>query len=71
MEELIILVSEILNLDKKDISLDTERENTPSWDSLNHIRLIAEAEERLNIRIPFESVPNIRKIGDFLDYIKE
>jgi len=71
MEKLIELVSEILNLDKESISLETSREKTLAWDSLNHIRLVAEVEEQLNIKIPFEKVPDIKKIGDFLDYVKE
>ena len=71
MEKLIELVSEILNLDKESISLETSREKTLAWDSLNHIRLVAEVEEQLNVKIPFEKVPDIKKIGDFLDYVKE
>ena len=61
MEKLIELVSEILNLDKESISLETSREKTLAWDSLNHIRLVAEVEEQLNIKIPFEKVPDIKK----------
>jgi len=45
MEKLIELVAEVLNLDKESISLETSRENTSAWDSLNHIRLVAEVEE--------------------------
>jgi len=60
-----------LNLDKESISLETSRENTSAWDSLNHIRLVAEVEERFNIKIPFEKVPYIKKVGDFLEYIRE
>jgi len=31
----------------------------------------AEVEERFNIKIPFEKVPYIKKVGDFLEYIRE
>ncbi|HOM01305.1 MAG TPA: acyl carrier protein [Acetivibrio sp.] len=71
MEKLIELVSEILNVDKESINLETSRDKTSAWDSLNHIRLVAEVEEQLNIKIPFEKVPDIKKVGDFLDYVKE
>ncbi|AUG56838.1 MAG TPA: acyl carrier protein [Acetivibrio sp.] len=71
MEKLIELMADVLNLDKESISLETTRENIPAWDSLNHIRLVAEVEEQLNIKIPFEKVPDIKKVGDFLNYIKE
>jgi len=54
MEKLIELVAEVLNLDKESISLETSRENTSAWDSLNHIRLVAEVEERFNIKIPLK-----------------
>ena len=65
MEKLIELMADVLNLDKESISLETTRENIPAWDSLNHIRLVAEVEEQLNIKIPFEKVPDIKKLVIF------
>jgi len=47
MEKLIELVAEVLNLDKESISLETSRENTSAWDSLNHIRLVPRSKNGL------------------------
>jgi acyl carrier protein len=69
MEKLLDIVAEVLNVDRSKIALDTLRDEMPSWDSFNHIRLIAEAEEQLNIKIPFEKIPEIKKISDILDFI--
>lgn len=61
MEKLLDIASEVLNVDRTKIAIDTLKDDVPSWDSLNHIRLIAEVEEQLNIKIPFEKIPQIKK----------
>ncbi|OQA16770.1 MAG: Acyl carrier protein [bacterium ADurb.Bin363] len=70
MEKLIEIVAEILNVDKANISPETSRDDIPAWDSFNHIRLIAEAEDQLDAKIPFEKISEIRKVSDFLNYVK-
>ena len=70
MEKLLDIASEVLNVDRTKIAIDTLKDDVPSWDSLNHIRLIAEVEEQLNIKIPFEKIPQIKKIGDILEFIR-
>lgn len=69
MEKLLDIAAEILNIDRSEISIDTSKYDVSSWDSFNHIRLIAEVEEQLNIKIPFEKIHQITKIGDILDFI--
>ncbi|AEV70518.1 acyl carrier protein [Acetivibrio clariflavus] len=71
MEKLLDIVAEVLNVDKSQISLNTSRDEIAAWDSLNHVRLIAELEEQLNITIPFEAVSGIKKVSDILEFVKD
>ena len=52
-EKLLEIVSIVLGIDKNNINLNTNREDIEEWDSLNHIRLVAEVEEYFGISIPF------------------
>ena len=38
----------------------------PEWDSVNHLRLVMEAESRFGVTYPLERIPAIRTIDDFL-----
>ncbi len=38
----------------------------PQWDSVNHLRLVMEAEERFQVSFPLERIPSLRTIDDFI-----
>jgi len=70
MDNLINVASYVFEVDSSSLSLDTERKNLEKWDSLAHLSLVAEIEERFQVRIPFEDIAGIKKLRDFLRYIK-
>lgn len=39
----------------------------PEWDSVNHLRLVMEAEERFGASYPLERIPALHTLDDFLD----
>lgn len=71
MEKLLEIFSMVLRVPKNKLSLEISKAELKSWDSLAHLQLISEIEEKFNISIPFEDIPNLKKIGDFAKYIKE
>lgn len=40
-------------------------ESIPEWDSVNHLRLVMEAEERFGTAYPLEKIPDLKTIDDF------
>lgn len=38
----------------------------PEWDSVNHLRLVMEAEPRFGVSYPLERIPALKTIDDFL-----
>jgi acyl carrier protein len=69
-EKIIAAVADILGLDAALIQPDTDRETLSVWDSLAHLQIISEVEDRLGVKIPFEAVAQIRCVRDFEKYIR-
>ena len=67
-EKLLEIVKRVLKVEN--VSLDTHRDETMEWDSLAHIRIVAEVEEEFKISIPIDEIVNIETVRDFLKYIK-
>jgi acyl carrier protein len=52
----------------KDVGLDVQRKDEPTWDSLNHFKLVIAFESEFNVRIPvarIERIQTLREFGDF------
>ena len=59
-------------LDEPNLKLTREltANDVENWDSLNHILLIIQCEEVLNIKFKAEELSDLINFGDFLDLIK-
>lgn len=71
MNKFLNFVASILDVNVKNLALDTEYESIEEWDSLMHLRLVAEIEEKYGIEIPIDEVPDIKTLADFYNYLKE
>jgi|CZCB01.1.fsa_nt_gi acyl carrier protein len=72
MEDKILeIASKVLGLSKDSLTIESNRDDIYEWDSLAHLNLIAEMEERLNVTIPFEEIEDIYSLKDFLKYLDE
>lgn len=58
-ERLKTLIAEILDLPVDDISADMNRQLTPEWDSLNHLRLITACESEFDIVLTMDEIAAI------------
>jgi len=67
-EEILEIAKRVLETDKVD--LFANRENIDEWDSLAHLQIISEVEDKFDISIPFEEVSDIKSLSDFLKYIE-
>jgi len=52
-----------------DVGLDVPRENEPSWDSLNHLKLIIAFEAEFGVRIPVARIESIRTLSEFAEFV--
>lgn len=69
MEEFLKFVAEIMEVNVKELSAETEYQSISQWDSLMHLRLVAEIEEKYEIEIPIEQVPDIKTLYNFYEYV--
>ena len=58
-------VAGILNVPVGELSLETAYQSIPQWDSVMHLRLVMEFEQRYGIEIPIEQVPELKTLRDF------
>lgn len=63
-------VSRILQMPAESLSLDLAAEDTPEWDSISHLFLIAEMEKIFQIEISPVEVMNINKLSDLLAVVE-
>ena len=70
MQSFLEFIAGILEVDVKEISFETAFNSIPQWDSLMHLRLVAEIEEKYNVEIPIDEVPEIKTLADFYRYIE-
>lgn len=56
------VIAGFFNKELKEIKLGSSTNNIEEWDSLEHIKLILEIEERFNVKFPLEVIPNMTSI---------
>ncbi len=57
-------VSEIFSVEKDSLKLETAPGDFPEWDSLGHLNLLTELEERFNITFDMDETMSIQSIAD-------
>lgn len=67
MEQIIALVEEILKVPEGTITKDTLIEDVEQWDSLAHVMIIGELEEKLGIVIDLEEAIEITSMQELLE----
>lgn len=70
-ERFLEFVANVLDVPAGEISLGTEYESIPQWDSVMHLRLVMELASEYGADIPIEKVPEIKTLGAFYDFIKD
>ncbi|MCP4138108.1 MAG: acyl carrier protein [bacterium] len=70
MERLIKLAAETLDIDEKELTLESAAEELEEWDSVAHINMVSEVEEEFGVTIPIDDITKITKVKDFLKYIE-
>ena len=65
-ESFFLLAAEIFEVERAAISEETRYGDVSGWDSVNHLRLVMEAERRFGVSYPLEKIPSMRTLSDFL-----
>ena len=66
-EKIISLIEEALNLPAGSITVDTMITDVEEWDSLAHVMIIGELEEKLGISISLDEAIEVMGVRDLLE----
>lgn len=66
-EKIIALIEEQLKVPAGTIHIDTRIEDVEEWDSLAHVTIIGELEERLGVVVPLEDAIEIYSVRELLE----
>lgn len=66
-EKILELIEEVLKVPSGTITVDTKAEDVEEWDSLAHVMLIGELEDRLGISIPLDEAVEITSVKEILE----
>ncbi|ROR31541.1 acyl carrier protein [Mobilisporobacter senegalensis] len=70
-EQIFEIIARILEMDIKAVNEKLSIESTEKWDSLAHLMIIGEIEEKLKVNIPLETVLELSTVQDLLDAIQK
>ena len=65
-EEFFALAARVFGAEMAQIGGATSYGSIPGWDSVNHLRLVMEAERAFGVRYPLERIPSLTTLDDFL-----
>lgn len=65
-EAFLAFAAGVLDVSRESLSGSTAYESIPEWDSVNHLRLVMEAEKRFGVSYPLERIPEMRTLDDFI-----
>ncbi|WP_017752668.1 acyl carrier protein [Clostridium tyrobutyricum] len=71
MNEIKAIFAEVLDISQDSVKDNTERDVVEEWDSFNHLILINELENRLNIKFTMSEVENIKTFKDLRDVVSK
>lgn len=66
-EQIIALIEEILKVEPGTITADTKIEDVEEWDSLAHVMIIGELDEKLHISLPLDEAVEITSMAELLE----
>ena len=69
-DRLAAVFEKVFDLDPSDFSEKLVPEDVLRWDSLGHMSMVMELEEKFEIEIPEEDLESIKTVGDLVAHIE-
>ena len=69
-DDFLEFVATVLGVGYERLSLKTAYGAISEWDSVMHLRLVMEIQDRYGVDIPLEKVPEMRTLGDFYAFVR-
>ncbi len=69
MGEFLVWMDSVLGVNQGTVTIDSKAEDIEKWDSLMHLRIIMETEEKYGVEIPMDQINEIKSVRDLWSYI--
>lgn len=66
-DKIIALIEELLKVPAGTVTIDTQIEDVEEWDSLMHVMIIGELEERLGVVISLDDAIELSSVRELLE----
>ena len=60
------ILEDVLEEDNLAIGESTRAQDVPSWDSLNHVRLLVHIEREYGVSFPVDSIERLQNVGELI-----
>ena len=70
MKDFIDFIATIMEVDPNELDENTAYGQHEKWDSIMHLRMVMEVEDKYDVEIPIDEVPGIRTLKDFYKYVQ-
>ena len=70
-EKLCRIFKDVFDDDSLQISEQTTQDDVPDWDSLMHITLFSEIEDKFDVRLQMKDVIKLHSVKDIVDRLME
>lgn len=70
MRDFIDFIAGVMEVDPSELNEDVAYGTIEQWDSLMHLRMVMEVEEKYGVEIPIDEISNIKTLKDFYKYVK-
>ncbi|MGD0430113.1 MAG: acyl carrier protein [Acetobacteraceae bacterium] len=64
------LFREIFDDDALVLTPETEAADVPGWDSMNHITIVVETEQRFGVKFQTSEIEELKNVGEFVRVIE-
>lgn len=69
-EKFLKAISEVINADVSELTMDLEYKKDERWDSLVMMNIVMELEDQFGVSIPIEKLADVKKLRDLYEMIK-
>jgi acyl carrier protein len=70
-KRLIDSLSRAVKIDPSRITSETSQSNTPTWDSLAHLKLVFEIEDEFGVRLSSEEIPQATSVAHLQEILQK
>lgn len=69
LERIQLIFRDVFDDEKLEISMTTNANSFPDWDSVSNILLIDKIEQEFSLELPIDVIYESKNVGDWVDYI--